>query len=67
MLMSFDRLEILQARLHQAQGVLAAVLATDEGTGSTLDPQVLCSSLWAVQELLQQAQGAAQALADRET
>ncbi len=61
--MCSERIEILQARLLQAQGVLGALQATDEGAGTVLDPHVLNSSLWAVQELLQQAQDAAQALA----
>ena len=60
--MSFEQIEILQTRLHQAQGVLGALQAADEGTGPVLDPHVLGSSLWAVQELLHQAQDAAQAL-----
>ncbi|MFI8690764.1 hypothetical protein ACIGHJ_07995 [Stutzerimonas kunmingensis] len=63
--MSSEQVEILQARLHQAQGVLGALQATDDGTGTVLDPHMLNSSLWAVQELLQQAQDAAQALAAR--
>lgn len=29
--MSSEQVEILQARLHQAQGVLGALQATDEG------------------------------------
>lgn len=38
--MSSEQVEILQARLHQAQGVLGALQATDDGTGTVLDPHM---------------------------
>lgn len=55
-------LDIITDRLLQARGVLAAIQASDERDGIQLDPCTLSAALSAVQELLQQAQGAVEVL-----
>nr|WP_315463912.1 hypothetical protein [uncultured Rhodoferax sp.] len=54
---NIDAVDTVNARLTQALGVLYLKFSADEAKGNTADPV-----LWAVQELLEQAQAAVESV-----
>lgn len=58
-----DTLDLLQARHHQVQAILASLSLCFDASGSTLTPLTVQNTIWAAQEMLEQAQGAVAGLA----